>query len=169
MFWRYLVHTTVAPCKCIKSTQWGWDTEYCPIPPRLRYCSFATTQTVTRGQEGGTAINTYMLYSSNITPNQEKVSNYFYMWFAKQLAFTPRVPSHSLRSTAVRLAGLQSSQRSWALPVALPAFVLKLWFGPRCLGPHSSPLRGQTLLLGWPGSGRRRDCVRGQLCSSSGS
>lgn len=63
------------------------------------------------------------------------------MWSANQLAFTSQVLSHSLRSTAVCLALLQSTQRSRAQPVALPAFVLMLWFGPRCLGPHSSPLR----------------------------
>ncbi len=95
------------------------------------------------------------------------------MCFVNRLAFTSQVLSHSLRSSAVCLAGLQSTQRSRALPVALPAFVLKLWFGPRCLGPHSSPLREVRHCChpgkcegsrGWTGSGRQRDCVCVRVC-----
>lgn len=91
------------------------------------------------------------------------------MWFVSQLAFTSQVLSHSLRSTAVCLAGLQSTQYREQGPARrpLPAFVLKLWFGPRCLEPHSNPLREVRRCCHpgkseekwrWMGSGRQRDC-----------
>lgn len=54
--------------------------------------------------------------------------NCFNMWF--------------VASTAACLAGLQSTQYREQGPALrpLPAFVLRLWFGPRCLRPHSSPI-----------------------------
>lgn len=93
--------------------------------------------------------------------------NSFNMWFVCQLSFTSQVLSHGLRSTALCLAGLQSIQYREQGPARrpLPAFVLKLWFGPRCLRAHSSLMSevrhcchpGNWETWRWTGSGRQRD------------